>query len=43
MSQTLQQIRELVARREIQISDHGYDERNRTPGVRATEQRVAGE
>ena len=26
MSQTLQQIRELVARREIHISDHGYDE-----------------
>jgi hypothetical protein len=26
MSQTLQQIRELVARREIQVSDHGYDE-----------------
>jgi len=25
MSQTLQQIRELVARREIQVSDHGYD------------------
>ena len=26
MSQTLQQIRELVARREVQVSDHGYDE-----------------
>jgi len=26
MSQTLQQVRELVARREIQVSDHGYDE-----------------
>ena len=26
MSQTLQRIRELVDRREVQISDHGYDE-----------------
>ena len=26
MSQTLQQICELVARRDIQVSDHGYDE-----------------
>lgn len=26
MSQTLERIRELVARQEIQISDHGYDE-----------------
>ena len=26
MSQTLQQIRELVARREVHVSDHGYDE-----------------
>ena len=26
MSQTFQQIRELVARREVQVSDHGYDE-----------------
>ena len=26
MSQTMQQIRELVARREVQVSDHGYDE-----------------
>lgn len=26
MSQTFQRIRELVARREVQISDHGYDE-----------------
>ena len=26
MSQTLQRIRELVARREVQVSDHGYDE-----------------
>lgn len=26
MSQTFQRIRELVARREMQISDHGYDE-----------------
>ena len=26
MSQTLQRIRELVARREVHISDHGYDE-----------------
>ena len=26
MSQTLEQIRELVTRREVQISDHGYDE-----------------
>ncbi|MGH8769685.1 MAG: DUF4258 domain-containing protein [Burkholderiales bacterium] len=26
MSETLQRIRELVARREVQISDHGYDE-----------------
>jgi hypothetical protein len=25
MSQTLERIRELVARQEIQISDHGYD------------------
>jgi hypothetical protein len=27
MSQTLQQIRELVACREVEVSDHGYDER----------------
>jgi hypothetical protein len=26
MSQTFQRIRELVARREVRISDHGYDE-----------------
>jgi hypothetical protein len=26
MSQTLQRIRELVARREVHISDHGYNE-----------------
>jgi len=26
MSQTLQQVRELVARREVHVSDHGYDE-----------------
>lgn len=26
MSQTFQRIRELVACREVQISDHGYDE-----------------
>jgi hypothetical protein len=26
MSQTLQQICELVARREVHVSDHGYDE-----------------
>ena|SRR5438132_13564216 len=26
MSETLQRIRELVARREVYISDHGYDE-----------------
>jgi hypothetical protein len=26
MSQTFQQICELVARREVQVSDHGYDE-----------------
>lgn len=26
MSQTLHQIRELVARREVHVSDHGYDE-----------------
>ena len=26
MSQTLERVRELVARREVQISDHGYDE-----------------
>ena len=26
MSQTLQQIRELVTRGEVQVSDHGYDE-----------------
>ena len=26
MSQTLERIRELVTRREVQISDHGYDE-----------------
>jgi hypothetical protein len=26
MSLTLERIRELVARREVQISDHGYDE-----------------
>jgi hypothetical protein len=26
MSQTLIQVRELVARREVRVSDHGYDE-----------------
>ena len=26
MSQTLQRVRELVARREVHFSDHGYDE-----------------
>ena len=26
MSQTLTQVRELVARREVRVSDHGYDE-----------------
>ncbi len=26
MSRTLERIRELVTRREVQISDHGYDE-----------------
>jgi hypothetical protein len=26
MSQTLQRIRELVARREVRVSEHGYDE-----------------
>jgi len=26
MSLTLERIRELVTRREVQISDHGYDE-----------------
>ena len=26
MSQTLRQIRELVSRRDVQVSDHGYDE-----------------
>ena len=26
MSRTLEQVRELVVRREVQISDHGYDE-----------------
>lgn len=26
MSQTLERIRELIARREVRISDHGYDE-----------------
>jgi hypothetical protein len=26
MSQTLEQIRELITRGEVQISDHGYDE-----------------
>ena len=26
MSQTLKQVRELVARREVRVSDHGYDE-----------------
>lgn len=26
MSQTLQHVRELVTRREVRVSDHGYDE-----------------
>ena len=26
MSRTLEQVRELVVRREVQVSDHGYDE-----------------